>query len=296
MTRWHGDIVRGPTIKLSNFSTGAQWPSHLRPRVNQQNSSQSYLKMVQKLPAKLPRNLVPDPDGQPRVDPVSVDPQNRGRNRNRMNEAENNETKFQQKLHFSKNFFLSFLTSFSKTCDKFYFLTILFILSSFNFDCFQVVVFETNKSNLKSLLSLFQLFWFFRGTRKYQQSTISAPIKFVFRSFSGDFDVGVFFVGVTFPSQRADSFVSDQLKNSLASCAGTDERGREGGREREREREREGGAPASKRRERGEGGMRSGHRRVLITSAHVWSFYHIVTPSHSLSHSLVLSFSLSHES
>ena len=111
--------------------------------------------MVQKLPAKLPRNLVPNPDGQPRVDPVTVDPQNRGRNRNRMNEAENNETKFQQKLHFSKNFFLSFWTSSSKTCDKFYFLTILFILSSFNFDCFQVVVvFETNQSNLKSLLIL----------------------------------------------------------------------------------------------------------------------------------------------
>ena len=109
---------------------------------SKQKSSQSYLKMVQKLPAKLPRNLVPDPDGQPRVDPVSVDPQNRGRNRNRMNEAENNETKFQQKLHFSKNFFLSFLSSSSKTCDKFYFLTILFILSSFNFDCFQAVVFE----------------------------------------------------------------------------------------------------------------------------------------------------------
>ena len=137
LTRWHGDIVRGPTIKFQHMNTVAE--------SSKQNSSQSYLKMVQKLPAKLPRNLVPNPDGQPRVDPVTVDPQNRGRNRNRMNEAENNETKFQQKLHFSKNFFLSFLTSTLKICDKFYFLTILFILSSFNFDqkCFQAVVFET---------------------------------------------------------------------------------------------------------------------------------------------------------
>ena len=140
---------------------------------SKQKSSQSYLKMVQELPAKLPRNLVPNPDGQPRVDPVTVDPQNRGRNRNRMNEAENNETKFQQKLHFSKNFFFVFFDFFFKNLrqilfsDNFvHFVKFQLWLEMFSSGCFW--------NNWSHFCHFFNCFGFYRGTRKYQQSTISA--------------------------------------------------------------------------------------------------------------------------